>query len=237
MTDQRAIMAAQNNADWYAMMFDVHGLRYRRSDIAFLAIDKPPPYHSRMTTVDPLAQEQLLQLISQNIHCTGFGVKDAFNCLQLESQGMTALFSANWIYADRIQSANTNNWVQIHSLDDLLLWENAWKAGGSPSNQTQFPKPILSRNDVFIWGRRSTTGFDAGVIANVSTDCVGLSNCFGQDAFPAAAALCAQLASSQPRKLPIVGYERGDDLDAALQSGFTTTGNLRVWVKQKNTVK
>lgn len=39
-------MAARNNADWYGTMFDVHGLRYQRSEAAFWAIDPPPPYHS-----------------------------------------------------------------------------------------------------------------------------------------------------------------------------------------------
>jgi hypothetical protein len=29
---------------------------------------------------------------------------------------------------------------------------------------------------------------------------------------------------------PLVGYERSDDLTAALAGGFQTTGELRVWV-------
>ena len=50
MTDPRAIMAAQTNADWYAMMFDVHGLRYQRTSGAFCANDTPPSYHSWATS-------------------------------------------------------------------------------------------------------------------------------------------------------------------------------------------
>jgi hypothetical protein len=56
---------------------------------------------------------------------------------------------------------------------------------------------------------------------------VGLSNCFGRGAFPAAATLCAELAQG----LPVVGYERGDDLHAALDVGFEATGPLRIWEK------
>ena len=77
MTDHRTNLAVCNNADWYAMMFDIHGLRYFRSEIAFVAID-PPPYHSWITSIAPTAQTQQLQLIKQNLHQSRFGVKDSF---------------------------------------------------------------------------------------------------------------------------------------------------------------
>lgn len=227
MTDPRAIMAARNNADWYAMMFDVHGLRYRRSEIAFLALDTPPPYHSWMTTLDPTAQRPLLELISQHLERPGFGLKDAFHCLELRAHGLTEHFCATWIWADTLQPASTTGWTRITSANDLLRWEAAWKDGGSPSDQRQFPAAILGRPEVHIWGRNSADGFDAGAVANLSSDCVGLSNCFGRGAFPAAATLCAELAQG----LPVVGYERGDDLSVALDAGFEATGLLRIWGK------
>jgi hypothetical protein len=227
MTDPRAIMAARNNADWYAMMFDVHGLRYHRSEIAFLALDTPPPYHSWMTTLDPTAQRPLLELISQHLERPGFGLKDAFHCLELRAHGLTEHFCATWIWADTLQPARTTGWTRITSVNDLLRWEAAWKGGGSPSDQRQFPAAILGRPEVHIWGRNSADGFDAGAVANLSSDCVGLSNSFGRGAFPAAATLCAELAQG----LPVVGYERGDDLSVALDAGFEATGLLRIWGK------
>ena len=226
MTDQRAIIAAHNNADWYSMMFDIHDLQYSRSEIAFLGIDTPPRYHSWMTTLDPEAHADHLLLIRQNAYRPKFGLKDAFNCLDLHEEGFVEHFSATWIYADTIQPANTAGWAQVTSVNDLMLWEAAWKEGGSPSDQLQFPSAILDRDDVVIWGRRESDGFDAGVVANTSKDCVGLSNCFGQGAFPAAATLCVEASH---RELPIVGYERGDDLTTALDIGFSATGKLRIW--------
>ena len=77
-----------------------------------------------------------------------------------------------------------------------------------------------------IWGRRQGAGFDAGVIANLSDDCVGLSNCFGLGARAAATALCAGFGQGKP----VVGYERGDDLTEALAQGWIATGPLAVWV-------
>jgi len=223
--NSRAILAARNNADWYCMMFDIHGLRYNRSEIAFLATDPPPRYHSWMTTVDSAAQGDLLQLIEQNAYRPSFVVKDSFHCLDLSSVDFVELFSAEWIFAETIQVVDTTGWIQISSINELLLWEKAWKLS-SPSDQRQFPNAILNRSDVVIWGRSESNGFNAGVVANVSKDCVGLSNCFGHEAFPAAATLCEKLSHGE---LPIVGYERGDDLSAALGIGFSSSGKLRVW--------
>jgi len=163
MTDPRAIMAARNNADWYAMMFDVHGLRYHRSEIAFLALDTPPPYHSWMTTLDPTANRALLELISRNLDRPGFGLKDAFHCLELRPHGLIEYFSATRIWADTLQPTSAIGWTRITSPIDLLLWEAAWKDGGSPSDRRQFPVAILGRPDVYIWGRTTADGFDAGL--------------------------------------------------------------------------
>jgi len=41
--------------------------------------------------------------------------------------------------------------------------------------------------------------------------------------------LAAVVAHLFPER-PIVGYERGADLDAALAGGFAVAGELRVWV-------
>ena len=41
--------------------------------------------------------------------------------------------------------------------------------------------------------------------------------------------LVATVARAFPDR-PLVGYERGDDLSAALDSGFAAVGPLRVWV-------
>ena len=225
LIDQRAIMAARNNADWYAMMFDIHGLRYTRSDIAFLAIDAPPPYHGWMTTLDPGAYKRLLALVAERLHIPGFGLKDSYHCLDLADQGLAELFSAEWIYAESIHSADATQWARIETPRDLLRWELAWKDGGSPSDERQFPDAILDRGDVAIWGRFNEDGFDGGVIANASDECVGMSNWFGRDAIPAAATVCAEFAAGKP----LVGYGRADELDVACQVGFEAIGALRVW--------
>ncbi len=224
MTDRRAVMAACNNADWYAMMWDIHGLRYQRTPDAFCAIDPPPPYHSWGTLTSPTAQvDDLFAPYRTHPH---FGLKDAFNQRDWSDYGLTPLFQATWIWAAPTFDAPTDGWDQIATRDELAKWETAWGAG-SPTNTQQFPPAILKRQDVRLWGRRSEQGYDAGVIANLSVDCVGLSNSFGDDMAAAAATLCGQFGAGRP----IVGYERGRDLDAARSVGFVETGLLTVWTK------
>ena len=53
----------------------------------------------------------------------------------------------------------------------------------------------------------------------------GVSNLFGDWR-----AAVDSIAGRYPG-LPLVGYESGDDLAAARRAGFTSTGPLRVWLK------
>lgn len=225
MTDKRAELAANNNADWYTMMFDIHGLRYERSAAAFLAIDHPPPYHSGVVVTAPGRSEAIVALIPTAEQQPRFGIKDSFSELTFEDLELVELFAASWLWADQVPKIETAGWERIERADHLDLWEAAWNDGGSPSDKRQFPPKILTREDVAIFGRRAGDGFDAGVIANRSVDCVGLSNAFGPaESYAAAACCCAEFGGG----VPVVGYERGDDLVSALTAGFEVTGRLRV---------
>ena len=220
--DPGAMMAAQNNADWYAMMWDIRGLRYTRDAHGFRAIDPPPPYHGWVTCVPGARVEDI---VAPLLGHPGFAVKDGSGTHDLAGLGLDKLFEASWILHSADATADTRDWEQIETSAALLRWEEAWN-DSSPSDQRQFPDAILGRGDVRLWGRRRQSGYDAGAIANLSADCVGLSNLFGPDARPAATALCVQFGGG----VPVVGYERGDDLKQALGSGWTTTGDLAVWV-------
>ncbi len=220
--DPRAVMAAHNNADWYAMMADLHGLRYRRDDLCFEMLDQPPPFHSWMTTLDPTNPDAVMARVAAHPTQKGFGIKDGFDALPLDDPRMKPGFSASWIWAATAQPADTSGWEEITTPAALDAWEAAWHAPNPPKWQ-QFPPAILDRADVTIWGRKAGDGYDAGGIANRSSDCIGLSNVFGEGAFAPVAALAGEIGG------PLVGYERGDDLVAAQEAGFEITGPLHVW--------
>lgn len=217
------MMAAQNNADWYAMMWDLRDLRYTRDAQGFRAMGPPPPYHGWATLVPGAAVEEL---ITPLLDKPGFAVKDGSGMHDLTGLGLVPMFTAQWLWYDGAAGAPTDRWEQVTTTADLAAWEEAWNAS-SPSDQRQFPDGILDRADVRLWGRKCDRGFDAGLIANLSQGCVGLSNCFGQGARNPATALCAQFGQGRP----VVGYERGEDLKEALNFGWQAVGPLTVWVK------
>ena len=224
MTDYRAVAAARNNGDWHATMFDVHQLRYERSNVLFTAVDPPPAYHSDSIVLTPHKSGVVAELVRERAG-QGFTIKDSFGELDFEVLGLTELFTASWIWCDDVGNPDVHGWENINSIDRLMVWEAAWQANGSPVEQRQFPDQILGRSDVAIFGRLSSQGYDAGVIANRSTDSVGFSNAFGPtDSVGAAIALCSAFGDG----MAVVGYESGEDLEVALASGFVATGQLRV---------
>ena len=72
----------------------------------------------------------------------------------------------------------------------------------------------------------------SGAIGSLGASVVGVSNVF------TSAADLVELWRDAPRAiacrfpgLPLVGYEAGTKLEAALRNGFAAVGPLRVWVK------
>lgn len=226
MTRDLASIAAQNNADWYAMMWDLRGLRYRRDAHGFCAIDPPPPYHGWVTAVPGAPIEDL---IARMLHRPDFAIKDGGGEHDLSKMGLQKFFDASWIAFTAHPTGTTTSWEEITNASQLKHWEDAWRVT-SPSDEEQFPAPILKRKDVRIWGRKKGSGYDAGAIANLSDDCVGLSNLFGAHAWPAATTLCSTFGNGQP----VVGYERGRDLKEALAEGWYIVGPLSFWARPKN---
>jgi hypothetical protein len=74
-------------------------------------------------------------------------------------------------------------------------------------------------------------GPSGAVIANVTGPVVGLSNLVATGEADQAWADAVRSVAAWHPALPMVGYERGDDLAAAHRAGFASTGPLRVWIK------
>jgi hypothetical protein len=86
---------------------------------------------------------------------------------------------------------------------------------------------LADTNVVFVSIQRDD-GIVGGGILNQAADVVGLSNLFGLPIDVVWRSLVATAGEFFPG-LPLVGYERGDDLAAAHRAGFETVGPLRVW--------
>ena len=94
-------MAARNNADWYAMMADLHDCGFVRYREAFVMLDPPPPFHGWMTTLQPDATDTQIALVADHKDVADFAIKDGFDRLDLTGHAMKTGFTAEWINAER----------------------------------------------------------------------------------------------------------------------------------------
>ncbi len=230
LVNSRTIVAARNNADWYEVMFQAHGLRYRRSAFAFVAEDEPPPYYSKLTVLSPDHNTEVLrELADLASRLDGIvGLKDSFRSFDLGSHGFQTLFDATWIWREPQPACFPTGWEVVEGSHDLSMWEAAWKRNGSPTDQRMFPDALLSRRDVIFLGRKTSSGFVAGCIASLSSDCVGLSNVFADNPSENTFAEAANAVNAAGISRPIVGYEAGTELQHAIQAGFVKVGDLRI---------
>lgn len=230
----RVALAALNNARWCDAVCRAHGLRTELTDALWICHDPPPRFHSRATTLGPGAavEAALRSLLTRRTEPSS-SVKDGFLRIDLADLGFAELFRAEWLWHEPVTDGPTSlAWERVGTAPELAAWEVVWEGGPRPDGHPrQFPPSLLDDPDIaFLAGRRD------GTIAVVSAlnrtgPVVGLSNASGSDA--ASDDGWADHAVAAARifpGLPIVGYERGGDLDVALRHGFSASGPLRVWV-------
>lgn len=233
--DDRAVLAAGNNADLYRAVFETHGLRFERHPFAFVGLDDPPPYYSNLTVLQPDHSKEIVAELAQLMGPTekGLGLKDSFCELDLVGNGFETLFEASWVWRDAMASKMPEGWDVIEDAPQLALWERAWNANGSPMEGRLFPGTFLERTDTFFLGKRYEDRYVAGCIANLSEHCVGLSNLYAETPSPKLFADAAEAVGVIAQSLPIVGYESGDALEFAASAGFEAVHGLRILVSRR----
>ncbi|UYN93100.1 MAG: hypothetical protein KIT25_13590 [Enhydrobacter sp.] len=143
-----------------------------------------------------------------------WAVKDCFNALDLSRRGFDVLLEASWIRG--VMPA-----LDAPSTD--IVWQREVEAPAS----LPFDDPAFA---MFTGWR----GFRivAGGMLYRAEGVVGLSNVVADavDAVAVFRSLTLLSAQTFPR-LPVVGYESGGELQAALDAGFELGDPLRVWVR------
>ena len=221
--DFRLRAAVDANVGWYDDICGSHGIATVLRDGLWSAVGPPPPLHSGIVVVEPAATaEQVLERLTT----TSGGVKDSFASVDLAVHGWSLLFSASWLYRPPAPAPRTAppGWTAVRTAERLA----AWTAG---HDTTGVLLPDLLRSGHLVVLERQVDGVAvAGAVARLGTGTVELSNVHAAPGheldWDELAAVSAHLFPHRP----LVGYERGDDLAAALAGGFTVTGELRVWV-------
>jgi hypothetical protein len=190
-----------------------------------------------------IAQQKLIREIIDSEPDRPFGFKDSFSCIEPIKAGgarkLETLFDATWLWLDpaNIQTNKSSlHWERIETDPDLLTWERAWR--GETANQSagsirQFPASLLENSEIaFLAGKDASNQILAAAVANRTGEVIGLSNVFGPacsgEMLWTGATHAAVNAFSKP--LPLVGYERGESLQHAMDRGFEAIGSLRVYV-------
>jgi hypothetical protein len=223
--DPRLRSAVDASIGWYEDLCTLHGVGSILADGVWSALDRPPPLHSDAVVVEPAATaDRVLARLDGREHC---GVKDSFATMELSREGMDLLFSATWIHREsgRQERAAPPGWTAVTTASRLAEW-----TGHHDTGEVLLP-PLLRRGHFRILARRVDDRIVAGAVARLGSGVVDVSNVY---AVPGQSVDWAELAdvvgACFPGR-PMVGYERGDALDAALEGGFAPVGELRVWVR------
>lgn len=231
-------ICTSNSAEWCDRVCRAHGVPGTFTPEIWFQPRIGPPYYSNAITLtrSGLAEQyaaiaQLKEALPQ-----GFSVKDAFASLDLTKSGFHVLFDAEWVWFEPSPVARPGNrsssWFQIETEHELIRWESAWAASGSPTVSRVFLPTLLIDASLAFFGAQRDEQIVAGCIANRSrAGVVGFSNFFAPDSRrdrfrSEAVALVANFAKGNP----LVGYDRGAELEGLQALGFRSVGPLRVWI-------
>ncbi len=224
--DPRLVAAVHNNACWCDIVCRSHGLPTVLSKQMWMAPDGSPRLYPDAVTLAPrLAADFVLNQIDTGPGCS---VKDSFADLDLSEHGFIRLFDARWLFRAPASPRTRPRlgWQRIASDAELERWAVAADLEG-------IIRPELLRDPtVRVLAVRDEHAVMTGAIINRTGATVGLSNVFTTATGPASAwrdlpaAVCDVFAG-----VPIVGYEHGNALAAAAESGFEPIAPLRVWLK------
>ncbi|MFE2530898.1 hypothetical protein [Streptomyces sp. NPDC059371] len=222
--------AARNNAEWCAAMSRSHGVEGEFTKQTWAAPARTPLYYPDAVTLVPGADPAVLPA-RIDTSTPGASVKDSFADLDLTAAGFRVLFEAQWIHRPATEPTGPPEraWSVVADPGALRDWASAWDDGNGDA--CLFRPELLDDPATFVLaGRAADDRVAAGAVASRSDHVVGVSNVFARDGGPEAAwpDLLNALHALFP-SLPVVGYEQGDDLAAALRHGFEPVGPLRIW--------
>ena len=226
--------AARNNAEWCAAMSRSHGLAGEFGAQSWAVPSRTPLYYpDAVTLVRGADRAALMSRI--DTAAPGASVKDSFADLDLTEVGFRVLFEAQWIHRPASAPAPAPGllWSVVGDLGTLGAWALAWDDGAG--NADLFRPELLDDPDTFVLAGQSVDGrVVTGAVASRGDQVIGVSNVFALGSDPDAAWPGVLNAVNRLfPTLPVVGYEQGDDLAAAVRHGFELVGPLRIWLYEQ----
>ncbi|MFI8822641.1 hypothetical protein [Streptomyces sp. NPDC053431] len=231
MIDKATLLAAavRNNADWCDTMCRAHGLPGSFGPRAWTNPRRTPLYYPDAVSLSEDAE--VGDVLAGVDRSAGASVKDSHARLDLAAEGFRPLFEARWIHrpAGLPGRPVTAGFRPVTSPAELAAWALAWSGGDAEEAELFRPGLLADPTTTIVAGHDGDGRILGGAVLTESAGVTGVSNLFTADGVPASYAWSGALAAAAPG-LPVVGYESGDDLDAALAEGFEAIGHLRVWL-------
>jgi hypothetical protein len=223
--DPRLRSAVDASVGWYVDVCAVHGVGSILEDGMWSALAPPPRLHSDVVVVEPeVTADRVLDRMRGRPHGS---FKDSFATMDAPD-GMELLFSATWVHleaAQRSAGGAPSPWSAVSTEEELAAWTASHDTTG-----VLLPG-LLARANFRFLARYLDGRIVAGAVARLGSGVVDLSNVY---AVPPWLVDWAELATAVALHFPdrpLVGYERGEALTSALDSGFVPTGELRVWIR------
>ena len=235
----RIALAALNNALWCDAVARSHGVATSTDADAWTAATRTPPYYPDAVTLTPTAGEY--DVLARVDDSDGCSVKDSWDSLDLSLEDFARLVVGQWVWLDPATPVTPPGgpaWRRVETPAGMAAWVRGWAT--DPEAEAILRPSLLDEPGVHVLAAHASTEPDAPVVAgavvNVTgqgADAVaGLSNVFARDGDPKAAwAGAAAAAREVVGPLPLVGWEAGPGLDAALADGCEALGPLSVWLK------
>jgi hypothetical protein len=231
----RIILAARNNARWCDAVARSHGVATRTDDDAWTASTRTPPYYPDAVTLSPTVGEY--DVLARVDDSDGCSVKDSWSRLDLSVEDFARLVVGEWVWLDPSAATTPSagpTWRRVTTPAELAAWVRA--SASDPEAEAILRPPLLDEPGVHVLAGRASADRDApivsGAIVNVTGDVAGLGNVFSPDGDAERAWAAAALAAREVvGGIPLVGWEAGAGVDAAVAAGCERLGPLSVWLK------
>jgi len=235
-TAEEVALCVANSLGWYEAVFRTHGLSGTLTDGIWACRGKVPPYYSSALTVAPgwtPARTRVVLDLAADLQRPS-SIKDSFAAMDVGALNARELFNAEWVLRDPSTTPpetepGSVQWRRVTDADELERWELAWRENGSPAERRVFLPALLTDADVAVFTAHRDGRIVGGCVANRTPGAVGLSNVFAEaaDTEPVVAGAIAETVRFAPG-MPVVGYERGDELARFVRLGFRAVGPLRI---------
>jgi hypothetical protein len=217
--------AIKNNVIWCKKVSELHGgTHLTKGNVWGLTTKAPRFYPDVMTTNEAVTTQEVVEFIGNR---EILSIKDSFSNIDMSLLGYKILFVAEWICHEAVSVpiSDLTAWRSIQTEEDVVNWTTACGLGGIITAE------LLSDPEVVILGKGHLNE-EKGFIVNQGAKAIGVSNVFSKNPnnhqhwseIP-------QIVSTRFPRLPLVGYEHGEDLKASLRFGWKSMGPLRVWIK------